>query len=68
MASANTYLINIWPEDTLPVTQKQPFSHSNEEAIKEEKQQPRPQRDTRIKIVALCISMAEGSSLQQICM
>lgn len=49
IASANTYLINIWPEDTLPVTKKQPFSHSNEEAIKEEKQQPLPQRDTRVK-------------------
>lgn len=34
IASANTYLINIWPEDTLSVP-KTPFSHSNEEAIKE---------------------------------
>lgn len=34
MASANTYLINIWPEDTLSVP-KTPFSHYNEEAIKE---------------------------------
>lgn len=48
MASANTYFINIWPEDTLSVT-KTAFSHSNEDAIKEEKQQLLPQRDTRMK-------------------
>lgn len=48
MASANTYFINIWPEDTLSVT-KTAFSYSNEDAIKEEKQQLLPQRDTRMK-------------------
>lgn len=48
MASANTYFINIWPEDTLSVP-KTAFSHSNEDAIKEEKQQLLPQRDTRMK-------------------
>lgn len=30
IASANTYLINIWPEDTLSVA-KLALSHSNEE-------------------------------------
>lgn len=48
IASANTYFINIWPEDTLSV-RKTAFSHSNEDAIKEEKQQLLPQRDTRMK-------------------
>ena len=48
IASANTYLINIWPEDTLSIP-KTPLSHSNEAAIKEEKQQLLQQRDTRMK-------------------
>lgn len=48
MASANTYFINIWLEDTLSVPLTA-FSHSNEDAIKEEKQQLLPQRDTGMK-------------------